>query len=380
MKSWIITLFGLLLGTLTLAQEVKTKSRPSLKDTLDGKFDFSSFLLDANGFIPVPQLITEPALGGIGMLIAPLFIQPNKHPFPDRYTPPTLTAVAGMYTANKSWFVGGFRAGTVTKHYLRYTVFAGYGTINMNLYRDLPILGETEFAFKFKTLPIYGKLIKRIGKSDFYAGMQYLYLNTEVIPEFLASGESLPDFIEEGSLKTRQSTPGIILQLDKRDNIFTPDKGTYFQANFNVNADWTGSDYTNQAFKAYILQYFQLQKKWISGFRAETKQQFGDVPFFLESSINLRGVPAGRYQGTSTYLVETEQRYDFSLRWSGIAFAGTGKAVSPRSTFADSPWIYNYGAGVRYLVARAFKIRMGLDIAFSNDNFGYYIVFGSAWR
>jgi len=37
-----------------------------MKDTLDGKFDFSRFLVDAHGFIPVPFIITEPALGGFG--------------------------------------------------------------------------------------------------------------------------------------------------------------------------------------------------------------------------------------------------------------------------------------------------------------------------
>ena len=370
----------LFFGLFGVSQAQEVKPKVSLKDTLDGKFDFSSFLLQANGFIPVPQLITEPALGGIGMMLAPLFIQPNKHPYAEGYTPPTLTAAAGMYTGNKSWFVGGFRSGTITKHHMKYSVFLGHGSINLDLYRELPIVGEQEFAFNFKTTPIFGKLIKKVGNSDFYAGLQYLYLSTEVHPKFLEAGENLPDFIQEGSLKTTQSSPGLVVQLDKRDNIFTPDKGTYFQANFIVNADWTGSDFSNEILKAYVLQYFQLKKNWVSGFRLETQQQFGDVPFFMQSGLNLRGVPAARYQGTSTYLAETEQRYDFSLRWSGVGFVGTGKAIAPNKTFDESTWVYNYGMGVRYLVARVFKIRMGLDLAWSNDNFGYYIVFGSSWR
>ena len=37
-------------------------------DSLDGKLDFSSFLADnAYGFLPVPIIITEPALGGFGL-------------------------------------------------------------------------------------------------------------------------------------------------------------------------------------------------------------------------------------------------------------------------------------------------------------------------
>jgi len=356
------------------------KPKPSLKDTLDGKLDFSSFLTDANGFIPVPQLITEPALGGIGFMLVPVFIQSNKYPYPDRYTAPTITAVGGMYTGNKSWMTFITRSGAITKHNLKYQVTAGYGSINLDLYRELPLLGEQKFAFNFKTIPIYGNILKKLGNSDFYAGFEYLYLSTEVNPKFLQAGKKLPTFIQEGSLNATQSSPGIIVRLDKRDNIFTPDKGTFFHADFRFNAEWTGADFHNQSLRAYILQYFQLKENWVSGFRLETQQQFGDVPFYLESGINLRGVPAVRYQGTSTYLFETEQRYDLSLRWSGVAFGGFAKAVPTNKSFQEAQWVHNYGLGVRYLMARLFKLRMGVDIAWSNDNFGYYIVFASAWR
>jgi hypothetical protein len=37
-----------------------------MRDTLDGQLDFSSFLIDAHGFIPIPFIVTEPALGGFG--------------------------------------------------------------------------------------------------------------------------------------------------------------------------------------------------------------------------------------------------------------------------------------------------------------------------
>ena len=43
-----------------------------LKDSLDNAFDLSNYLIDANGFVPVPIIITEPALGGFGGGIAPI--------------------------------------------------------------------------------------------------------------------------------------------------------------------------------------------------------------------------------------------------------------------------------------------------------------------
>ena len=100
----------------------------------------------------------------------------------------------------------------------------------------------------------------------------------------------------------------------------------------------------------------------------------------MKPSIDLRGVPAARYQGTSVYVIETEQRYDFTMRWSGVAFTGLGKALDDHINFSESDLVYNYGIGFRYLLARVFKIRVGIDIAKSNNDWGYYIVFGSAWN
>jgi hypothetical protein len=51
------------------------KKRISLKDSLDGAFDVSDYVIEANGFVPVPYIITEPALGGFGGALIPIFIK-----------------------------------------------------------------------------------------------------------------------------------------------------------------------------------------------------------------------------------------------------------------------------------------------------------------
>ena len=375
MKSRIIWIVPMMMvWNIIIAQD---NGLQVFKDTLDGKLDMSRFLIDLHGFVPLPQLVTEPALGSIGFVLAPIFITPNKHQQEGKYTPPNITAAFGGYTANKTWMVGGFRMASLPKYGLKYRVGGGYASVNMDFYREIPTLGEKSFAFNLKTIPIFGTITKQIGETDIYAGLQYLFMKTEVTPEF--DGD-LPDFIEDKSFNTIQSGPGVLVEIDKRNSIFTPDKGTYINTNYRINAEWTGSDFEFQNFNFYILQYFQTTRSLVSGFRLETKQQFGDAPFYLEPGINLRGVPAMRYQGTSTYLLETEQRYDFNLRWSGVAFGGTAKALNKRTNFGEAEWIYNYGVGFRYLLARVFKLRMGVDVAWSNEDFGYYIIFGSAWR
>lgn len=374
MKWKVLIILLTISGSMLKAQE---NTKEVFRDTLDGKPDMSRYLTEMNGFIPMPQLITEPALGNIGIVLAPIFIKPNKYQQENRYNPPDITAAFAGYTANQTWMVGGLRVASLPKYGLKYRIGAGYASVNLDFYRDIPIKGETEFPFNFKTLPIFGSLIKEIGNTNIYAGVEYLFLKTEVTPEFTGS---LPHFIEDKSFSTIQSSPGLVVEYDGRDNIFTPNKGTFVSTNYRINANWTGSDFDYENLKFYILQYFQTTTNWVSGFRLETQQQFGDAPFYLEPGLNMRGVPAVRYQGTSTYLMETEQRYDFNLRWSGVAFGGMAKAYNEKQSFAEADLVYNYGLGFRYLAARLFNLRMGVDVAWSNNDFGYYIIFGSAWR
>jgi hypothetical protein len=112
----------------------------------------------------------------------------------------------------------------------------------------------------------------------------------------------------------------------------------------------------------------------------EVQHVFNDPPFYFLPGINMRGIPAARYQGQTTALIETEQRYDFNLRWSGILFAGMGKAIDKEETFSSADLEFSAGAGFRYLLARVFKIRAGIDLAAGSGGFGYYIVFGQSWN
>lgn len=354
----------------------------SFRDTLDGNVDASEFLKSVNGFIPLPQIITEPALGSFGLGITPVFIKPNHHAMPGQYVPPTVTAGLVGYSANNSWFAGAFRSQALPQYGLKYRIGALYASANIDLYRTLPLVGEKKFSFNFKVTPVFGTLIKKIGNTNLYAGIQYTFTHTEVTPQF--EFDNLPEFIQDKSLKTVQSVPGVILEYDGRDNIFTPSNGTFVRAQYRMSADWTGSDFTYQNMEVNVLQYIQLSRYWVAGFRGQYQQQFGEAPFFLLLGVNMRGVPAARYQGTSVALLETEQRIDFNLRWSAVVFGGTAKAVAKNQTFESADWIYNYGTGFRYLLARQFGLRMGMDFAFSNstngsNNFGYYITFGSAW-
>lgn len=367
-------------ATLSSTAQNKKPTSPSfLKDSTDGAFDVSEWVLTAHGFIPVPMLITEPALGGIGGAIYPVFISKNT-PFLDTINGkpvtervrPNIYGGGAAYTANGTWLVAAAVIAVIKKWRARYRLIGGYANVNLNFYKTLPTLGEQSALFTIKTIPLSGQLIKQISKSHWYAGANYLYLQSEI-----KSGDPL--FYEPKEISSKVSRLSLLIEYDNRDNIFTPDDGLMVNALFGSSNEAIGSDYNYQMINAASFYYIPLSHNLIGGLRAEYQQVWNDVPFYLKPFINLRGIPVMRYQGNVTTVLETELRWDVLPRWSGLVFGGTGKAVQEWSEFSDASWHSSAGIGGRYLIARKLKLRMGLDVARGPDQWAYYVVFGTSW-
>lgn len=350
----------------------------SFRDSTDNQLDLSSFLLDPHGFVPIFNIITEPAVGGFGVIGAPLFIQKKEIEDYEGFIQPDLTSIFGMYTVNNSWGVGGLRVGTFPKAGIKYTLFAGYFSLNLDYYRELPVIGERAFAFNKRSVPFTISVSKElIRKSKWYAGLKYSYARSELVQEF--EGE-VPEFIQPLELDNKTSSLGMLTRMDRRNTIFTPDKGILARINYDVNADWTGSDFNFQLLSTSVLYFIPVKANWISGFRGEFNHAIDDPPFYMLPSVDMRGIPAVRYQGATTILLETEQRFDITPRWSIVGFTGIGKALERDEGFGDGQTVYNVGTGFRYLMARLFKLRAGIDIARGPDEFAWYIVFGHSWN
>ncbi len=360
------------------------RTKISMKDSLDGAFDLSDYIINANGFVPVPIFITEPALGGFGGGLVPVFLK-KRPPYIDSvkgkivYTPvaPDITGAAGMYTANNSWMAAAFRSGTFIKSRIKYRVGGGYGDINMSYYKTLPELGEKEFAFNIKAVIGSMQAIKRIGISNWYAGLKYLFLKTDV--RYVGDSLLPPDVVKPIEYSSIVSQLGAVIELDSRDNTFTPNNGMKLHFDTQVSDNVLGSDYDFARMNYYMYAYRTLSDKLIGGWRIDGQQAFSDPPFFMLPYIDMRGIPANRYQGNADILTELEFRWDFIKRWSIMFYGGTGKAFNEWDAFGQAEWVYSYGTGFRYLLARKFGLRMGVDIARGPEDFAYYIVFGSNW-
>ena len=116
-------------------------------------------------------------------------------------------------------------------------------------------------------------------------------------------------------------------------------------------------------------------------------------PYMAKPSINLRGIPAMRYQGEKMLLAEAQLRWEFIDRWNLVFFGGAGKVygdeirlepgtgiIKENLSFQDAPTHPAGGVGFRYELARKFGLWSGLDFATSEENdFAFYITIGSAW-
>jgi len=87
------------------------------RDPDEGQIDLSGWLIDRKGFLPVPILVTEPAVGYGGGLAA-LFVRNSMREAAaegraaGRTTPPDLYALGGAATENGTW--AGFGGGMVS--------------------------------------------------------------------------------------------------------------------------------------------------------------------------------------------------------------------------------------------------------------------------
>ncbi|KIA97758.1 membrane protein [Flavobacterium sp. KMS] len=375
-----VFLFLIVFMTITMTGQDNEHKHISMKDSLDGAFDLSDYIIYAHGFIVVPTLITEPALGGIGGAVLPLYLK--KHdPIIDangkkRFIDPDITGAMGMYTGNKSWAVGAFRAGSFIKSRILYRVGGGYGDVNMSFYENLPNGKDKEIDLNFKSFAFYARVMKQFRNGKWSAGPQYLLLDSKVnFPDL----NDLPSFAKLSDVKSVVSQLGGAIQFDGRDNIFTPDKGMRFQFDFFWSDNTIGSDYDAWRLNFSAIGYYPIAKKLIGGLRLEGEQALGNAPFYLRPGINLRGIPSARYQGKASVVTEAELRWDLYRRWSLMGYGGLASAFNDWDKAFAKPVVYSYGTGFRYLIARKFKLRMGVDVARGPEDWAYYVVFGSNW-
>jgi hypothetical protein len=169
-------------------------------DSFDGQFDMSEYLGEnAFGFLPVPIIISEPAVDQ-GLGLAGLFFHeddvaaekrkealstsesPSHH-----LLPPSISFGAGLYTGNDSYMVAGGHMGFYRQGKLRYEGVIGYGSINLDYYGVGDINVDQPFSLNTEALFVTNTLKFQVADLPLYIGPTQTYIDAQLSPNGLGS-------------------------------------------------------------------------------------------------------------------------------------------------------------------------------------------------
>ena len=360
----LVFLFLLLAASQVFAQA--NDKRSPFVDPEDGAFDASEWLLDKKGFLPVPIIVTEPAIGyGGGAALLWFRESLGERRALGRLTPPDIFGGVLAATENGTTLAGAFGMVTFAQEYWRWRGFIGRPDVNLDFYGGAG--DDLKIGYNLHGWATTHLVQRRLGESENFLGARWNYI------DFDASFDPSqpPPVLSPADRTIRSSGLGLFFEHDSRDNFFTASRGWKLFVESVFYSPEIGSDEEYETYRAQLLAYFPIKKEFVLGGRVDTRAARGDVPFYQLPYIEMRGIPFFRYQNENVALIEAELRWNFTSRWALIGFAGHGKADESASA---------WGIGVRRLVARRLGIYMGVDLARGPEETAIYIQAGSAWR
>ena len=369
----LIPLVFMFLTLQNIHGQKDTKKISIFRDSLDNAYDISDWLINKRGVLLMPTLITEPAVD-YGIAVAALFFHSS---YTEKKGPPSISGIMGGATLNGTWAAGLFHAGFWKNDRIRYMGAVAKTNANIGFYGsgNAGLLDIEEVNLNMDAWILAQQIKFRLGLTNFFVGGRYLLLKTyntfEIpvdIPEF--SGTEQSSTLSEATLK---------LELDSRNNVFTPTNGVFFGLAGTYSDTWMGGEDLYGRIGVTLIGYLPAGSKLVAGIRYESNYTLGNVPFYARPIVVLRGAPMMKYQNNNTTLLETEVTYNVYKRWFISGFTGIGNAFEDLQNFSEGKSVTTIGSGFRYLVARKLGTSMGMDFGFSQDDFAFYIVFGTAW-
>jgi len=158
----------------------------------------------------------------------------------------------------------------------------------------------------------FQELTFRIKESNFFVGGRYSYFNATTDFDIFGNIPGIPnDDVEDAT-----GGLGLIINYDSRDNIISPSDGHLAKLHTMFYNETFGGDYDYTKIKASSYSYWPVLNDVVLGVRLEGDFTDGDAPFYDVPYIDMRGIPALRYQGDNVIVAELEARWDITYRWS----------------------------------------------------------------
>ncbi|UJF17157.1 BamA/TamA family outer membrane protein [Vibrio sp. SS-MA-C1-2] len=372
-----------------------SSSAISFTDPIDGKFDMGEYLAEnAYGFMPVPILITEPAIGYGGGAMG-LFLHESDAQRKKRkqlaekslnggahLLTPAISVVGGFGTDNKTWGVFGGHRHSWNRDHIRYTGGAIYGDFNMSYYpfnSENSQLHDYSLDLSMKGYGVMQKLQFRVKDTPLLIGITQLYGGADITSQNNNKlQEALSDHFD---YSPTISGLGLLIEYDALNSFLFPTNGGNYTAKYQFFREGIGSDYNYDTLQLKGTQYIPLNEKknWILGVKSEFNSLISDERFLpppVYPDVNLRGISRGRYQGENTITVEGQVMWSITHRWLVSAFGGVGStARDVNGLFSDNH--YSGGVGFRYLMARRYGLHAGIDLAASEEDSAIYFQVGT---
>lgn len=345
----------------------------------DGGLKTATQRMKDNGLLPVPILITEPAVG-YGLGAALLKFREQKGAGGDTPAPPEgasrhpdVYGLAAFATDNGTWGVGGGGMVAFQGDRYRWRGVAARTSIDLTFYAEDGRGGG--LGYNLDGWMSVQQAMMRLGEHDSWLVARWNYLS------LTSSFDHETDLPPVGLDRSDTASGlGLSYEYDSRDNLFTPNRGWAAAVDLTFYDPDFGSDTRFQSYRGHVYAYWPLSPGLVVGGRVDLRAVEGRVPFYMLPYVSLRGVPAMRLQGTRAGVLETEVRWSFNPVWGVIGFVGGGRAWGPRTDFAGGNDTVAGGVGLRYQVATRIGLWVGLDLAKSTQDKAFYIQVGNAWR
>ncbi len=258
---------------------------------------------------------------------------------------------------------------------------------------------EDQQTFSFNLFRAETRAMQKV-VSDLYIGGQYKFQNMYSV-KLPGEGKLLDTMDIYGKNGSLASGLGPVFVFDSRDNILTPTKGAYMDANMVLYNSALGS---RSNFAAYILdlrKYFlvhhaqllnlnklfhlkRINKNAVFAVQSYSNYVDGsETPFRMLALMGnnqiMRGFYQGRFRDHALTALQAEYRFPILWRVGAAAWAGTGQVAQNFGIMSLADFKYNYGIGARYTYNEKEGLNIRFDYGVGKGTSGIYFTVAEAF-
>jgi len=187
-----------------------------------------------------------------------------------------------------------------------------------------------------------------------------------------------------GTEKILLSLPGLQVDFDTRDSLWSPRSGWWLNLTTLFSRDTFGSDADFDSYSLDLRGYRPVGDQAVLAFQLQGISLDGDVPFFMMPTLGgqegMRGYLEGRYRHRTRALGRVEYRSGQTWgRFGWVAFAGIGDVADGPDDLSLTGKLWSFGGGLRYTLDETEGVKLRLDIGRGNGDGGFFISFGEAF-